>query len=109
MMKIATFNYMLIVACLFSVHFAMAQSYTSYPPIPGSSNTTVMNAVGFDNSQRMWIETANIGAFSYDATSGTWLVLNSGNGLPSDSTLCIDFRSNEAWIGTTAGVLRYSG
>lgn len=94
---------------LFLSKIVLAQSYNTFPPIPGAVPSTIMNDIGFDNSNRFWINTASIGTAVYDSVSNSWWMLNSGNGLPSDSTTCISFSGNESWIGTGNGAVRYSG
>ncbi len=89
--------------------FAASQSFDTYPAIPGAVNSTVLNEVGFDNSNRFWINTASIGTAVYDSTTNGWWMLNSGNGLPSDTTNCISFRGSESWIGTNNGAISYTG
>jgi hypothetical protein len=108
-MKLTTIQALLFVTLSALNTVVMSQSYDTYPTIPGSLNSTVMNDVGFDNSNRLWINTASIGTAVYDSISSTWWMLNSSNGLPSDTTYCISFRGSESWIGTSDGAVQYSG
>src|SRR6187455_275301 len=108
-MKFTRIHPILFVAFSTISTIVLSQSFVSYPSIPGALNSTVLNDVGFDNSNRFWINTASIGTAVYDSTTASWWMLNSSNGLPSDSTNCISFRANETWIGTIDGAVRYSG
>ncbi len=108
-MKFIQMRSFLFVAFCFNYSIVMSQNYDTYPPIPGATPATVMNDVAFDNSNRFWINTASIGTAVYDSISNSWWMLNISNGLPSDTTTCISFQGNEAWIGTSNGAARYSG
>jgi len=84
--------------------------YVQHPDPPGVIITSArMNDIAFDASNNKWIPFANYGIGVYDGTN--WTMYNTANsGMPSDSTLSVDFdASGNAWIGTKAGAVYKSG
>ncbi len=84
--------------------------FTLHPVPPGVTQTLAkMNDLVVDPANNKWVAFANYGVGIYDGTN--WTMLNAvSSGLPTDSTLCIDFDAvGDAWIGTTEGLVYKSG
>lgn len=85
-------------------------AYTVYPHVPGISLSSVRHTdIGFDSYNQPWVAMLNFGVAVYDSVNNNWTVLNSQNGLPSDSVNTLEFAGGEVWIGTNAGAVRYAG
>jgi len=80
--------------------------------MPGGYSTTetmMRNSLRVDANDNVWIAFASIGLGKYDGVN--WIMHNvSNSGLPSDSTICLDFSpAGDVWIGTKLGVSKYDG
>jgi ligand-binding sensor domain-containing protein len=76
---------------------------------PGGLASNGVTAVTFDRSGRLWAGTAGKGASRLSANGRSWDLVNSFDGLPSDSVTVLRADGDTIWMGTTRGIALWNG
>ncbi len=100
-------TYLILVFCLFLSGNMMAQTFTSFTTADGLPDNFINGGVAVDQSNNIWIGTAN-GVAMYNGI--TWTSYHVGDGIADEYINCIAVDGNDdVWIGTDVGVSVYDG
>lgn len=75
---------------------------------PGGLAGNVLSRITHDRRGRLFVGVPGKGVSVLD-TDGRWSLLNSFDGLPSDTTLSLRAQGDTVWIGTTRGLALWDG
>jgi hypothetical protein len=76
---------------------------------PGGLASNLLSTLEFDHGGRLWVGTMGSGASILGRDRSTWALVNSFDGLRSDSVTTLTAQGDTMWIGTTAGLALWDG
>jgi hypothetical protein len=84
-------------------------SLVEYHREPGALTSNKLNALATDRTGNLWIATDGAGLSRLAPDGVTWGIVNSFDGLPSDTVLSLAAQGDTLWIGTTKGLALWNG
>jgi len=79
-------------------------AFASWTREPNGLASNLLNDVALDHRGRLWAATAGRGASVLAADRVSWSLVNTFDGLPSDTVNTFTVQGDTVWIGTTAGL-----
>jgi sugar lactone lactonase YvrE len=76
---------------------------------PGGLASNHLTALARDRSRRLWVGTQGAGASVLRADGSGWTLVNTFDGLPSDTVTAIEAAGDTMWIGTAGGLAFWNG
>ncbi len=84
-------------------------TFSSITREPGGLASNRLTALEVDAFGRLWVGTQGAGASVLSADRKTWAVVNSFDGLPTDSVNAFEPDGDSLWIGTPRGLALWNG
>lgn len=76
---------------------------------PSGLASNRVTALAMDRSERLWVGTQEAGVSRLERDRATWTLVNSFDGLPSDSVTVLRAQGDTLWIGTKGGLAIWNG
>ena len=85
------------------------RTFSSYVREPNGLASNRLSSMAFDRSRRLWLGTLGAGASVLSPDRTSWALVNTFDGLPSDSVNTLTAQGDSMWIGTTRGLAVWDG
>lgn len=87
----------------------VSRRFETFHREPGNLGSNRLTALAFDRQGRLWVATGGAGVSRLSADRSDWGLVNSFDGLPSDTVQALEAQGDTLWIATSQGIALWNG